>query len=145
MIARPYSELTDRELLWLCVWREARGEGTDGQRGVAHVIRNRTFNPEWYNRHTTGSYRAVILFPAQFSSFSPNDPNGDQWPSDSDMSFLRVKQSVLWVPCGVDPDNTDGAINYYDTSISFPASWGPQEDWFNTGNIGRLRFWRPVV
>jgi spore germination cell wall hydrolase CwlJ-like protein len=145
MIPKPYTQLTDLELLSLCVWREARGEQSQGQRGVAHVCRNRTLTPAWYNGHRAGNYHAVILQPYQFSSFSPGDPNEKKWPADDDPAWIRCQESALWVPCGVDPDNTFGATAYYDTSITFPAAWGDEANWVNTLNSGRLRFWKPRV
>jgi hypothetical protein len=143
MFAKPYEELTELEILSLCDWREARGEPTEGQRAVAHSIRNRTLTPAWYNGHKKGSYHAVILQPFQFSSFNPGDANDKKWPADDDPSWIKCQASCLWVPCGLDPDNTDGAINYYDTSIGFPAHWGLETNWVNTVNISRLRFWKP--
>src|SRR5450755_941272 len=41
MQAAAYSELSPLDLMKLCVWREARGEGILGKRGVAQVIQNR--------------------------------------------------------------------------------------------------------
>ena len=142
LIPQPYSELSDLDILTLAVWREARGEQTLGQRAVAHVIRNRTFTPKWWNGHTAGSYHAVILFPYQFSSFNPGDPNADLWPTN-DLSFTSCREAALWVPCGMDPDNTDGAVMYHDTSIGWPTSWGNEADFVNTVNTGHLRFYKP--
>jgi hypothetical protein len=142
LIPQSYSELSDLDILALAVWREARGEQSAGQRAVAHVIRNRTLVATWWNGNRKGSYHAVILQPYQFSSFNPGDPNADKWPSN-DLSFTSCREAALWVPCGMDPDNTDGATSYYDISITFPAAWGPEADWINTANYGRLRFWKP--
>ena len=43
---------------------------------------------------------------------------------------------------GSDPDDTYGATYYYDTSIDWPEAWGPQANYVNTLNVGRLRFWK---
>jgi hypothetical protein len=142
VIPQPYTQLDTLDILALCVWREARGEQDAGQRGVAHVCRNRTFVPFWWNGQKAGDYHAVILQPYQFSSFNWGDPNEIKWPDDNDPSFLACKHNSMWVPCGVDEDNTDGATDYYDTSIPFPPSWGNQADYENTLNTGRLRFWK---
>jgi hypothetical protein len=139
----PYNELSTLDILYLVVFREARGEGSDGQRGVAHVVRNRTFIPAWWNSHKSGDYHAVVLFPYQFSSFSPGDPNSNLWPDDNDPAFLACKHNSMWIPCGMDPDNTGGATDYFDDSISWPSNWGAQSDYINTLNTGRLRFWKP--
>jgi hypothetical protein len=142
LIPRPYNELSDLEILSLVVWREARGEKPPGQRAVAHVVRNRTFVAKWWNGQRAGSYQAVILFPYQFSSFNLSDPQHDLWPND-DLSFTACKEAALWVPCGMDPDNTDGAVMYHDTSIGWPPSWGLESDYVNTLNVGRLKFYKP--
>ena len=135
----PYENLSDLELLTLCVWREARGEPFDGKRGVAHVIRNRVYGPvHWWGR----DWHSVVLHPWQFSSFNTSDPNAYEWPSDTDPSFESCVQAVGPVYAGEDEDLTNGATFYYDTSISWPRSWGNQADYENTLNIGRLKFWR---
>lgn len=142
MNPQDYTSLSDLTLMQLCVWREARGEGYDGKRGVAHVIRNRTLVPSWWNRHIPGSVACVVLQPFQFSSFNPTDPNADKWPADDDPSFAECCAAALAVWQGTDEDNTDGATYYYDTSISWPSAWGDQSKYVNTLDLGRLRFWK---
>jgi hypothetical protein len=142
VIPRPYAQLTTLELLSLCVWREAKGEPREGMRAVAHVVRNRTFAATWWDGHKAGDYHAVILDPYQFSSFNPANPEHDLWPAEGNASWTACQAASLWVPCGMDQDNTDGATFYYDTSISWPASWGNQADFINTLNLAHLRFWK---
>jgi N-acetylmuramoyl-L-alanine amidase len=142
MKAQSYDQLSDLVLMELCIWREARGEGFDGKRAVAHVIRNRTMKAEWWNRHIAGSVACVVLQPWQFSSFNPTDPNADKWPDDADPSFVECCAAALPTWQGTDSDNTDGATHYYDTSIDWPHAWGDQSKYENTLNIGRLRFWK---
>jgi N-acetylmuramoyl-L-alanine amidase len=137
-----YSEMSDLALLQLCIWREARGEPTDGKRGVAHVIKNRSLRASWWNRHIPGSLSRVILFPYQFSSFNANDPNQGKWPSVGDESFAECCQIANSVMTGADADNTDGATYYYDDSIAWPKAWGNQSDYVNTLNVGRLNFYK---
>src|SRR5580698_3087561 len=113
MTPQPYNTLSDLELCALCVWREARGEGLLGKRGVAHVILNRASEPGWWG----STIQSVILFPFQFSSFNPSDPNADKWPLEDDPSWmdsLNVAQDVL---VNNDSDITNGAVYYYDISI----------------------------
>jgi spore germination cell wall hydrolase CwlJ-like protein len=151
MIPQPYTQLSDLALLELCCWREARGQPMQGITAVANVVKNRTKTPAWYNGNVAGSYKAVILAPSQFSSqvrpmfvsFNPNDPQHDLWPSDTDPSFVLCTQAAISVYTGRVLDNTAGAINYFDTSITWPSAWGNESDWVNTLNVGRLRFWRP--
>ena len=142
----PYTSMSDLALLQLAIWREARGEPYDGKRGVAHVIANRAAIPLWWNQHTSGKLSAVVLHPYQFSSFNVSDPNADKWPVDGDTSFADCCAAALGVMGGSDADNTDGATYYYDTSIDWPEAWGPQANYVNTLNVGRLRFWkqRPI-
>jgi hypothetical protein len=142
MIPQPYKQLTRLEILSLCDWREAQNQPRDAMRGVAHVVRNRTFAATWWDGHKGGDYHAVILDPFQFSSFNPGDPGADKWPRDNDPSWLKCQAACLWVPCGVDEDLTDGAQFYYDDSISWPAHWGPQSNFTNTLNVGNLLFWK---
>ena len=137
-----YTSMSDLALLQLAIWREARGEPYDGKRGVAHVITNRSLVASWWNGHTVGQVGNVVLHPYQFSSFNVADPNADKWPADDDPSFAECCAVSLSVMGGSDPDNTDGATYYYDTSIDWPEAWGPQANYVNTLNVGRLRFWK---
>lgn len=135
MDPQPYNTLSPVEICALCVWREARGEGMLGKRGVAHVILNRTLRPGWWG--TTIS--TVILFPFQFSSFNAGDPNEDKWPADNDPSFsdsLTVAEDVLEKG---ETDLTAGATSYYSVDI-------PEPEWAKTMiltlAVGRLKFYK---
>jgi len=147
MIPMPYNSMSDLALLQLAIWREARGEPYDGKRGVAHVIVNRSVESNWWNGHQAGSLKRVILQPEQFSSFNANDPNADKWPLGDDPSFNDCCVAATSVMSGSDPDNTNGATYYYDTSIQWPRAWGNEANYVNTLNIGRLRFWKlkPII
>jgi hypothetical protein len=145
MNPQPYNELSDLVLLEIACWREARGEPFDAKRGVCHVIKNRSLSPAWWNGHIAGSLSRVILQKWQFSSFNLGDPNETKWPEDEDPAFAECCAAAVPVYMGTDEDNTDGATSYYDTSIEFPQAWGPQGGWVNTLNVGRLRFWKPLV
>lgn len=138
MEAQPYSELSDAQLLALCVWREARGEPPEAKLAVACSIRNRVNNPSWWGK----DWESVILKPWQYSSFNKNDPNEKKWPSESDSSFTDCTLAANQVFFDDVPDTTNGATHYYDTSISFPKAWGSEAEWENTLNVGRLKFWK---
>lgn len=140
MDAQPYSELSDTQLLALCCYREARGEPTEGKRGVCHVVNNRRLNPGWWG----STWSSVILKAWQFSSFNANDPNHEVWPADDDKIWNECLTIAVAVVSGSDPDPTDGAQYYYDTSIHWPKAWGSESDYVNTLNVGRLKFYRPV-
>jgi len=139
MMPTPYENLTDLQIIALCVWREARGEPVDGKRGVAHVIANRVKHPGWWGR----DWKSVVLKPFQFSSFNKTDPNSNKWPV--------VEEDAIWTDCmsaasgaylGLDDDLTEGAQFYHDSSIAFPAAWGPESQYVKTLKVGRLSFYR---
>jgi hypothetical protein len=133
----PYANLSDLELLSLCVWREARGEGLLGKRGVCHVVKNRSDQQGWWGT----SVKSIILHPWQFSSFNENDPNADKWPADNDPSYsdsLTVSEDVL---VNGDGDITNGAQYYHDISIPTPAAW-LEAGYVLTLAVGRFKFFR---
>src|ERR1700688_24001 len=103
MIAQPYSDLSETELLSLCEWREADDQGDDGMRGVGHVVVNRVKNPGWWGV----SIPTVILKPWQFSSFNHGDPNETRWPEDDNAQWRQALTIAIGLLAGTDPDNTD--------------------------------------
>jgi N-acetylmuramoyl-L-alanine amidase len=142
MDAKPYNELSITELLALCIWREARGEGYMGKRGVAHVIWNRSQQPGWWG-HTI---EQVILKPYQFSSFNANDPNSSKWPEDeNEMSWCECKQvaeAVLSREADEQNDLTGGAVYYFSPPLTEPPkAWGNVEI---TLKLGNLTFCKPA-
>lgn len=130
-----YSALTAIELLGLAVWREARGEGTIGRRGVAHVIVNRAVEPSWWGHDIP----SVILCREQFSSFNPGDPNEKKFPDPADPEYQDIETMCRSVIGGTDNDVTGGAQWYIDTSIS-PPSW--TQVLIISLRVGRLTFYR---
>jgi N-acetylmuramoyl-L-alanine amidase len=137
MQAAPYSELSALDLMKLCVWREARGEGMLGKRGVAHVIQNRADDPSWWGH----DFRSVILKPWQFSSFNAADPNSSKWPAPGDSSLQDRANICEAVAAGKDGDVTTGATSYYDISIQ-PPKWAADGGNILTLAVGRLRFYK---
>jgi N-acetylmuramoyl-L-alanine amidase len=130
MNPQPYEQLSDLQLAALCIWREARGEGLLGKRGVAHVIHNRAQQGFGY------SIAHVILKPYQFSSFNANDPNADKWPADADHSWLDCQQTASEVLGGSDEDITNGATFYYSPPLTAPPhAWGPVDIVLKVGNL----------
>ena len=67
---KVFESLTDLELLTLCMYGEARGEGLDGMLAVGSVAMNRAKTPSWWG----SNLRQVILKPAQFSCFNEDNP-----------------------------------------------------------------------
>src|SRR5215813_5580046 len=106
--AVPYEDLDDAHLLALCIWREARGEGMFGRRGVGCTVRNR-INAHSYFGH---DYATVILKPYQFSSFNVSDTNSTRWPIDGELSWMGCLAEANEVLGGCD-DVTNGALFYY--------------------------------
>ena len=142
MQAAAYSELSALDLMKLCVWREARGEGMLGKRGVAQVIQNRANDPSWWGH----DIRSVILKPWQFSSFNMADPNSEKWPAEGDPSFQDCADVCEAVATGRHEDITSGATSYYDISIP-PPSWAANGSNVLTLAVGHLRFYKlaPVM
>lgn len=138
MEPQPYNELSELDLSALCIWREARGEGELGRRGVGWVVQNRANNPMWWGHDA----RTVILKPWQFSSFNPKDPNADHWPGDADRSWLECQQIASAIMNNSDTDITDGATHYHDISMDWPVAWGDQAQYQHMLDVGRLRFYK---
>lgn len=138
MDAIDYKELSEADLLALCIWREARGEGLLGKRGVAHVVLNRVSARSFFG-HDVNS---VILKPWQFSSFNASDPNVDKWPAEADESWIDSQAAAHQVLQWNDPDLTAGALYYFSPPLTHPPhAWGPVGVTLVTGN---LTFCKPV-
>lgn len=121
---------TDRFMLGLCVWREARGESFEGKRLVAQVIKNRRLDARWPN-----SYSGVITQPWQFSSFNPGDPNAALYPKAEDPSWAESLRAVDDVLNG-------GAFteaNHYHTQDVHPRWANPM---MVTERVGRHVFYK---
>jgi spore germination cell wall hydrolase CwlJ-like protein len=125
----PYDQLSELVLLELCMWREARGEGSLGKRGVAHVVSNRVKSGRTWHQ--------VILKPYQFSSFNANDPNSEKWPADDDQAWIDCCQIAQRVYLGADYDITAGATFYFSPPLTKPpiAEWGPVAITLAVGNL----------
>lgn len=76
------SELLDRFMMALCIWREARGESRRGKLLVASVIRNRVDDRRWPD-----TYAGVVTQPLQFSCFNAGDPNAVLFPKAGDPAW----------------------------------------------------------
>lgn len=137
MQSTTYDKLTPAQLMELCVYREARGEGMIGKRGVAWVIQNRVSHPSWWGH----DMRGVITKPFQFSSFNPGDPNSNVWPQDDEPAFIDCVAASGGVLSGSDTDPTSGAQYYNDISIETPLAW-VNAGYQLTLAVGRLKFFR---
>ena len=118
----PKVELNEDEvrLLAATAWAEARSEGEDGMRAVAHVIVNRV------GGRFGDDVESVIRAPWQFSAWNRSDPNRPlaQNPEryatgginlETWQTAQRVAREVL---SGQSLDPTDGALFYHTRAIS---------------------------
>ena len=119
----------------LCLWREARGQKMDAQRGVLHVILNRA--AAGFRGHDPVT---VVLAPYQFSSFNPNDPNAHLLPNPK-----QTQDWEAWLDCcslvdspGDDP--TGGAVMYESCAPGELPAWATDDK--RTATIGPFRFYR---
>lgn len=110
-LARAYETV----MLALVMWREARGEGRDGQRAVGHVVRNRA-KAGW------GSVVECIVKKNQFTSMSvPGDGQLTRWPSDEDATFRNTLYDAQRILDGSDGDLTGGALYYENPEVATSA------------------------
>lgn len=111
------AQMPDREVLALCIWREARGEGITGMRAVACSIRNRVKRPRWWGK----DWRSVVLKNAlvhdrvifQYSCFNPDDPQHAKFPGPNDVAWadaLEIAERLMDGQAHADP--TNGGTHY---------------------------------
>ncbi|MEZ5958848.1 MAG: cell wall hydrolase [Hyphomonadaceae bacterium] len=106
-------------LLAATVWGEARSEGEDGMRAVAHVMQNR-IGPRFGEDLAT-----VILSPKQFSVWNRNDPNRrtvmnlarDPSSVATDPEWIVADQVAREVLSGQSVDPTGGALFYHTRAV----------------------------
>lgn len=119
----------------ICVWREARGEPLEAQRGVWWVIQNRANDA--LNRWPK-SKAGVVLEKFQFSSFNSNDPNASKIPGVADRAFSQIGAMM---DDSTTPDPTSGANAYhsYSNPSEYPA-WATSDKFVVT--IGNIHFYK---
>jgi hypothetical protein len=122
-------------LLALCVWREADDQTIDAQIGVLWSILNRAATPEWWNGNKAFDIPAVILFPNEYDSFSPGNPDAQRYPKSDNPIFKEIL--ILTAAPGKDP--TNGATNYYSGYV-VPAWAGQME---HCCDIDQMHFFKP--
>lgn len=109
------------ELLALCMWREARGEGEEGMRAVGHVVMKRAAT--WYRTYAEPVHMA-IMYRGQFTSMSdPRDPEYRLHPVEGDPQYAFCRQIALLLIAGTDPDITKGALYYANLEELKPNCW----------------------
>lgn len=120
----------DKEIAARTLWMEARGEGSDGLRAVAHVIQN---------RGRTAAY--VCLKSLIFSCWNAKDGDGPNRNREH-MAALPDDDSML-VMCRSIVDNpgddlTDGATNYH--AVGLHPDWAASMQYCTT--IGHHAFYK---
>jgi len=117
----------------LCAWREARGEGRDGIRGVLHVIANRATKQ-------SKTWAEIVYARLQFSSMTyGGDPQLCVIPAPPDPAFVDCYELADAIYQGHDFDLTNGATHYFADSIPAP-SWAAQMT--QTAKIGHHAFFK---
>ena len=105
-----------KALFALTIWREARGEGRDGMRAVAHVIANRVAAT-----NLPDQWDDVIERKWQFSSMTaPGDPELILWPKQPDPAWETAMQVAELIYGGGDYDLTLGATFYFNPNVVMP-------------------------
>jgi polyphosphate kinase 2 len=125
------------------IWGEARGEGSEGMKAVANVIRNRADSLK-------KSPKDVVLQKKQFSIW--NDTTTDNFLNKINKSILKnPKDGSSWETAQnlvknyikkKGTDNTKGAEFYHTTSIK--PSWDYSKLKYTT-TIGNHKFYKPIV
>lgn len=130
----------------LCVWKEARGEGVQGMRAVAHVIKNRVGAAGFPK-----TLHDVIFQKNAFTSMSvSSDPEFNLIPPPGDVQFTSCLALCPQVLNGTDFDFTDNA-HYYENAATATSGWfgrviagpdgmGTSNHQF-TGQIGKQKFY----
>ena len=114
-----FQDLSEVEIMALCLYGEARGESPVGKLAVAHVVLNRAARPGWWGKDV----RSVVLKPQQFSCFNSSDPNYSKlkqqvqnWSYDP-ACFCVAQLALL----GLTIDPTGGATHY--CTVNCNATW----------------------
>lgn len=124
------------------IWGEARGEGDEGMKAVAHVLLNRLKLGRWGK--TMGS---VCLWPWQFSCWNVQDPNRPKMLGFHAMDLelgppaAALAMAVTDDEQGVDP--TGGATFYFNPKgLLRPPNWAIGK--MPCAIIGNHQFFRDI-
>lgn len=136
-----FEKLSDKALLALCIYGEARGETPEGKIAVGSVIMERVKRNGWFGKGIHG----VILKPYQFSCFLTNDPNypklrhiAEQW--DEEMTQSAVLNDCYGIADGLIEGRIEPNIEatHYKT-LNCHASWAAKM--VIVGTIGNHSFY----
>lgn len=130
------------EIFARTVWMEARGEGEEGWRDVAHSIWNRHQSKKWYGGATVA---AVCLKDQQYSCWnaSRSDDNREKMAllPMHDPVLSKIRSLCLAITDG-EPDTTGGATHYHDARMPEWPSWATEERFVK--QTGHHRFYKDV-
>ncbi len=109
----------DVHLLAATAWAEARSEGEEGMRAVAHVIVNRI------GTRFGEDVSTVVLAPKQFSSWNLHDPNRPLAQNPERyataginlITWQEAQEVALEVLSGQSKDPTNGALFYHTAAV----------------------------
>lgn len=129
----------DRDILIaaMTVWQEARGEGPDGIRAVAHAIMNRHEAGKWYSRKTIAG---TCLLAYAFSGWMTTDSNHEasaEVPMVDPIMTLCVDE-VSNAVGGLTKDPTGGATHYF-------AAGTPEPLWVSGRNANGAQVTEPAT
>jgi spore germination cell wall hydrolase CwlJ-like protein len=117
--------MSDETVVAGTAYGEARSLGYEGLHAVCNVIMNRVAKQTWYGLTATEvclkhSQSGVY----QFDCNDPKDPNYDkiQAVTTADPQYMLALKLATDAVAGNLPDITNGALNYYSTTIPLP-SW----------------------
>ena len=119
----------------LALFREARGQSDDAKRAVLHVILNRA--AAGFRGKTPAE---VILWPYQFSSFNPKDPNAALLPTPRNTGDWKAWLACCAVVDTPGDDPTGGAVMYESEPPAMRPDWATPDKM--TYQTGRFRFYR---
>lgn len=90
-----FGHLTDKQLLAITIYGEARGESREGQIAVGSVILERVDHRGWDG----DTIKEVCLMPWQFSCFLPSDPNAGDLAVIARNFAARYEKSSVFRTC----------------------------------------------
>ncbi|MBT9151251.1 MAG: hypothetical protein DDT40_01439 [candidate division WS2 bacterium] len=138
---KPFFRLTPLQLIALCAFGEARGEGREGMHAVINVIHNRRMHPVRrfgdmvIYRETNSAYHAVILRKKQFCVFNfgnlnrpillrLSDPDVFEKEIINNRALRTAMEVCRELEAGTLRDITLGSDHFHATWMRKPPAWG---------------------
>lgn len=138
----------DLNVLALTVWAEARGEPSEGIKGVIWVIRNRWEHPRWWSKapgvDEDDTLAAVCRAPRQFSCWNTNDPNYKHLTDPKTLKDDLVRALRVLCKACLAADRRDDPTHYADhyctRAVARTTNWTKGHE--PTAAIGNHLFYR---